>query len=239
MYLAHVASADAVAIARDAQDRGVRVSVETRPNYLWFTNDRFADADGALYVGNPPLRSARDVDAMWTGLRTGAIQTLASDHAPWTREEKLDPTRTIADLRPGMPDLETMLPLLFSDGVLMGRLSLERFVEVTSTNAARLFGLYPAKGTIGVGGDADLVLWDPTAVRTIRASEGASKAGFSLHEGRRVTGWPRYTISRGRVVVADGRVVDGAGAHGREAWRRPVDLGREMLAACHPEEGVA
>lgn len=205
-------------VASAGSARGAEVHLETRPIYLLFTSERFADADGALYVGNPPLREADDVDALWAGLAAGVIDTVASDHAPWSRAEKLAPDRTIATFRPGMPDLETMLPLLYSEGVRTGRLSVERFVAVTSSNAARLFGLYPTKGTIRVGSDADLVVWDPSHARTVTAAGGQSRADFSLYEGRVVTGWPAWTMCRGRVLVADGRLVEDA-AGGRPAVR--------------------
>jgi dihydropyrimidinase len=196
----------------------VPITVETRPIYLEFTADRFAGEDGALFVGNPPLRGAGDLEALWAGLASGTVDMLGSDHAPWMRAEKLDPRRDVSSFRPGMPDLETMLPLLFSEGVLTGRLSMERFVAVTSSGAARVFGLAPAKGGIRVGGDADLVVWDPERTRVVRAVDGQSKADWSLYEDRAITGWPVVTVSRGRVVVEDGEVVED-GAPGRAVVR--------------------
>jgi dihydropyrimidinase len=109
-------------------------------------------------------------------------------------------------LRPGVNELQVMLPMLHSEGVLKGRISLERFVALSATNAAHLFGLYPRKGTIAVGSDADLVLWDPTETRQIRKADLLSGAGFSIYEGLEVTGWPQITIRRGEVVYEKGRV---------------------------------
>jgi dihydropyrimidinase len=162
VYIVHLSSADALDVCRRAQARGVRVYVETRPMYLHLTRERFNDPDGAKYVGQPPLRDAADVAALWSGLAEGAVHTVCSDHAPWSLAAKLDPALSVATLRPGVENLETQLPMLYSEGVRSGRLSLERFVEVTSTNAAKLFGLYPRKGCIAVGSDADVVLFDQT-----------------------------------------------------------------------------
>jgi dihydropyrimidinase len=112
----------------------------------------------------------------------------------------------VAKLRPGVNNLQVMLPMLYSEGVLKRRISLAQFVTLTSTNAAKLFGLYPRKGTIAVGSDADLVLWDPTESHAVRGAELFSRAGFSIYEGTEVTGWPRITLRRGQVVYKDGQI---------------------------------
>jgi len=114
-----------------------------------------------LYVGQPPLREQRDVDALWAGLRQGVINTVCTDHAPWSLEAGLDPSLSITNLRPGVENLQMLLPMLYSEGVRRGRISLSRLIEVTSTNAARLFGLYQHKGTLAVGSDADITVLDP------------------------------------------------------------------------------
>jgi dihydropyrimidinase len=210
-YIVHLSSARALEICRTARTRGLPIHVETRPLYLHLTRERYAGPDGPLYVGQPPLRTAADVEALWAGLAHGLIQTVGTDHVGWSREQKLDPSLDITDLRPGVNNLEVMLPMLYSEGVAKDRISLERFVELTSTNAAKLFGLYPRKGTIAVGADADLALWDPAATRTIRADELRSRSGYSVYEGWAVTGWPTLTVRRGDVVYADGQVVAGPG----------------------------
>ncbi|MGA9348794.1 MAG: amidohydrolase family protein [Anaerolineae bacterium] len=207
IYVVHLSSERALRVCEEAQARALPVYVETRPLYLHLTQERFLDPDGAVYVGQPPLRETQDVAALWEGLGKGTIHTVATDHAPWTREQKLDPSLNVANLRPGVSNLQVMLPMLYSDGVLKGKISLGQFVALTSTNAARLFGLYPRKGTIAVGSDADLVLWDPTESRVIRGAEQFSRAGFSIYEGMEVTGWPRITIRRGQVVYEDGRII--------------------------------
>jgi len=202
----HLSSKAALEAADAARRRGVRVAVETRPLYLHFTDERFDSPEGPLFVGQPPLRTPADVEALWSGLAEGRVDTMASDHAPWTRAQKLDPSLDIEKLRPGVANLQCMLPVLFSEGVVRRKLPLERFVALTSTSTARLFGLYPTKGTLAPGSDADVVLWDPAETREIERSALLSRAGFSLFEGFRVTGWPRLAIRRGEVVYRDGAV---------------------------------
>ncbi len=207
LYLVHLSSQRALHVCEEARARGLPVYVETRPLYLHLTRERFLAPDGALYVGQPPLREKQDVAALWRGLALGSIQTVATDHVAWTREQKMDPSLSIEDLRPGVNNLQVMLPMLYSEGVRKQRITLERFVAVTSTNAARLFGLYPRKGTIEVGSDGDLVIWDPEATKTLRGTDVISRAGFSIYEGWEVTGWPRLTLRRGVVVYQDAQVV--------------------------------
>jgi dihydropyrimidinase len=206
IYIVHLSSLQALEVTRQARSRGVRVFVETRPIYLHFTRERFKEPDGALYVGYPPLRDASDVEGLWQAIEAGHVQTCCTDHAPHTRGAKLDRSLTIETALPGMSDLETLMPLLYSEGVRKGRISLQRFVEVTSTNAARLFGLFPQKGTIAIDSDADLVIWDTERTRVVRASEAQSNAGFTLYEGWEVVGWPAATIRRGEIIYRDGRV---------------------------------
>ncbi len=223
-YVVHLASARALEVCHDGRARGVPVYVETRPLYLHLTRERFAEPQGAKYAGAPPLRDAVDVAAMWAGLRFGAIDTLATDHAPWMLEDKLDSAQTAMELRQGVADLETCLPMLFSAGVRNERLSLEQFVAVTATNPAKLFGLYPQKGTIAVGSDADLVVWDAEETRTIDGSAMHSRSDFSPYDGWRVTGWPRFTIRRGEVAAegAKVRARPGSGALVRRGPHRSI-----------------
>ena len=221
IYVVHLSSAAALARCRAARAEGLPVYVETRPLYLYLTRERFALPDGAKYTGAPPLREPADVTAIWAALRSGDVQSVCTDHAPWTLRQKLDPSLTVATVRNGVADLETLMPMLFSEGVRTGRISLARFVELTSTTVAKLFGLYPRKGTIAVGSDADLVVWDAQAERTIDGASMHSRAGYSVYDGRRVRGWPVYTISRGEVVL-DGTTVTAARGRGRWLRRGPT-----------------
>ena len=210
-YVVHLASARALEACHDGRRRGVPVYVETRPIYLHLTRQRFEEEDGAKYAGAPPLRDRSDMDALWAALQFGNVDTLASDHAPWTLAEKLDPAFDATNLRQGVADLETCLPMLYSAGVLTGRITAERFVAITATNPARLFGLYPQKGTIAVGSDADFVAWDDRRVRVIDGASMYSRADYSPYDGFEVRGWPKWTVSRGEVVVEDGAVTAAAG----------------------------
>jgi dihydropyrimidinase len=221
IYIVHLGSEAALTEARAARARGQRVYVETRPIYLYFTDEQFAGADGPLFVGNPPLRGASDRDALWAGLAAGHVDTCCTDHAAWSLADKLDPDLSIDNARPGMAELETLMPVLYSEGVRKGRLTRQRFVEVTSTNAAKLFGLFPQKGTIAVGSDADMVIWDPDARRPIVGAEGMSKSGYSLYEGWDVVGAPTQTLSRGEVIYSEG-VVQGEPGRGRMLRRGPT-----------------
>lgn len=219
-YVVHLASARALLACQEGRNRGLPIYVETRPLYLHLTAERHAAPDGAKYAGAPPLREKSDVDALWAGLQFGSVDTLASDHAPWSLQEKLDPAFDATNLRLGVADLETALPMLFSAGVRTGRMSLERFVAVTATNPAKLFGLYPRKGTIAVGADADLVVWDAEETRVIDGVRMNSRCDYSPYDGFEVTGWPKWTLSRGEIVFENG-VVTGRSGRGRLVKRGP------------------
>lgn len=211
-YIVHLSSARALGACAAARAEGLPLFVETRPLYLHLTDERYRDADGPLYVAQPPLRAAADRDALWRGLADGSIDTLGSDHAPWTRALKLDPKLDVAHPRPGVAELDTMLPLFFTEGVATGKISLERFVALTSTNAARLFGLYPRKGTIAVGSDADLTVWETRERRTLRDADLFSRAAHSVYAGREISAWPHLTIRRGAVVFEHGKILGRPGS---------------------------
>jgi dihydropyrimidinase len=206
IYIVHLSSEAALSTIRDARARHEEIYVETRPLYLHLTEERFSEPDGEKYVGQPPLRRQSDRDALWHGLAQGEVTTVCTDHAPWLYEHKVFPGADLTSIRPGVADLETMLPMLFSEGVVKRGLSLQRFVEVSSTNAAKLFGLYPRKGAIAVGSDADLALWDPNLTKAVTAAGSQTKADYSPYEGWGVTGWPVVTVSRGEVVFDRGQV---------------------------------
>lgn len=220
IYLVHMSSARALEACRGARSAGLPLHVETRPLFIHLDESKLRGPDHRLYVGQPPLRPRADVDAMFRGLIDGSVDVLATDHAPWTREQKMDPALSIARLRPGASDLQFMLPMYFSEGVGKRGLTLERFVATSSTNAARIFGLYPTKGVIRAGSDADIAIWDPERTAVVRAEDDHSKSDYSPYEGWSVTGWPVTVIRRGEIVVESGRVV-GAAASGRLVMRRP------------------
>lgn len=207
VYLVHLSSALAVDAVRRAKARGIAVFAETRPLYLYLTDEVHDLPDGGKYVGMPPVRSAHDVDALWAGLADGALDTIATDHAPWMLAQKLDPARDIRTSLKGVAELDTFLPMLYTEGVLAGRISLERLVEVVASTPARLFGLQATKGSIEVGKHADLVVLDPSAERVIDGAALQSRAGHSVYDGRSARGWPRFVTSRGEIVVSEGEVV--------------------------------
>jgi dihydropyrimidinase len=221
VYVVHLSSAGALAACRRARAAGQQVYVETRPLYLHLTEERFEEPDAGKYVGAPPLRQPADRAALWEGLAAGDVDTVCSDHAPWSLAAKLDPALDVTTARQGVSDLETLMPMLYSEGVATGRLTLPRFVELTSANAAKLFGLYPRKGAIAEGSDADLVLWDPALTRTVDGAGMHSRAGYSVYDGWQVRGWPRFVLSHGRVVLDNGTITARPG-QGRWVKRGPA-----------------
>jgi len=216
IMIVHVSGREAMEQIRWAQNRGLKVYGETCPQYITLTAEDLQglnmDMGGAKYVCSPPPRDADSQAAIWEGLRTGVFQTFSSDHCPFrydSPEGKLTPKgRTSFRWVPnGIPGIETRLPILFSEGVSKGRISLQKFVELTSTNHAKLYGLYPKKGSIGVGFDADITLWDPNRTETIRQNILHHGSDYTPWEGFAVTGWPVMTIARGRIVAQNGTVV--------------------------------
>ena len=225
VYIVHLAAEGALRVAEQAQARGLPVYVETRPMYLHLTDERFLQPDVGLYMGSPPLRKKRDQDALWEGIANGTVHTIGTDHGARSREEKLDPTLNVVNRREGVSNLQVYRPMLYSEGVRTNRITLEQFVAVTATNPAKIFGMYPRKGTIEVGSDADIVIWDPNLTRTIRDEDELSNAKWSAYAGWEVTGWPRTTIRRGEIVYQDGQVIGQPGTgevvpQGR--WQRPA-----------------
>ncbi len=222
MQVVHLSSARALEACVRGRDRGLPLYVEVRPMYLHLTEERMEGPEGPLFVGQPPLRTAQDTEALWRGLSDGSIDLLATDHAPWTREQKLDPELSITRFRPGVSSLRFVIPIYFSEGVTKGRISVERFVETTSTQTAQIMGLYPRKGVVREGSMADLVILDPGLTDTVRASDDPSGSDYVLYEGWEVTGWPVVTIRRGEVVYENGSVTATPGSGKlvrREPWR--------------------
>ena len=213
-YIVHLSSAAALEEVRRGRGRGLPIWVETRPLYLHLTAERFQEPDGAKYAGQPPLRTLDDRISLWNGLAAGEIDTVCSDHAPWMLVDKVKPDMDMRDVIAGVADLDTMLPMLFSEGVIAGRISLQQFVAASSTNAAKLFGLFPRKGTIAIGADADIAIWDPELTKPVRSTELATHSDYSPYEGWEVSGWPVVTIHGGEVVYRDGKLMGKPGRAG-------------------------
>jgi dihydropyrimidinase len=231
----HVSSAEGAARVRAARGDGLKVYAETCPQYLFLTAkdlDR-PGLEGAKLICSPPTRQPSDQEALWQALALGDLQTVSSDHAPYRFDSSgkfvngADPN--FKEIPNGMPGLEARLPLLFDAMVSQGRLGLEKFVALTSTEPAKIYGLHPRKGDIVIGGDADITIWDPNRKMTIGAALMHDLTGYSPYEGSTVTGWPVTVLSRGRVVVDDAtlRVAPGSGRFlAREAGAAAVPTGR-------------
>jgi dihydropyrimidinase len=202
LYIAHVTSARGVDLIRREQAAGARVYAETCPQYLTLTQEIIRERGPLAKIG-PPIRTAEDREALWAGLRDGALSIVSSDHAAKIK----DPDGDFLEQGFGSPQMETLLPLVHDGGVNSGRISLVRLVQVLCENPARVFGLYPRKGTIAVGSDADLVVLNPNREFVIRAENQHSGVGYTLYEGRRVLGWPETSFQRGRPLLWEGTVV--------------------------------
>ena len=202
VYIVHLSSKKGLEAVRKLRMEGVKVFVETTPHYLFLTKEKLEGEDGPLYVMTPPLREREDNEALQEALINGEIQVVATDHCSFTREQKLssDDCRTIY---PGIPGTEELLPLIHTFGLTSGRLSLSQIVNLLSTGPAKLFGLYPEKGSLEVGTDADITLFAPEYSWTISKDTIHSAAGYSAYEGFNVTGKVVMTYLRGRLIMGD------------------------------------
>lgn len=207
MYVLHTTSGRALKVIEDAKRRGLMVYAESRPWNLFGTNLGYTKPDGGIYVGGPPLRPKWDQDMIWEAIRKGVVDTIGTDHTAFSKQAKLDPTQTILDKRMGQNTLQDYPPMMFSEGVLKERITPEQMVAVTSTNAAKIFGMYPRKGVIAVGSDADIVIWDPVKKKILNDKDQLSKAGYSTYAGKEVTGLPIMVIRRGEIVAENGKVL--------------------------------
>jgi dihydropyrimidinase len=200
LYIVHLSCAEALEAVADAKARGDPIYAETCPHYLVFTDALYADPDESEVIKrviSPPLRSRTDIDALWAGLRDGVLDVVASDHVPDRLDtEKRTPAPPFPEISNGGPGIETLLSVVFSEGVAKGRLSIERLVDVLAATPARMFGLR-GKGRLEVGADADLVLWDPAVRRTLRQADLHHTSDFTPFEDLAVSGAPRAVLVRG------------------------------------------
>jgi dihydropyrimidinase len=216
LYIVHLSAANALAAVSEARDTGQNVFAETCPQYLYLTLDDLARPgfEGAKYVCSPPLRTQDHGAALWRGLRTNDLSVVSTDHCPFCfKGQKELGVGDFSKIPNGIPAIEHRMDLLHQ-GVVAGELTLQRWVEVSSTTPARIFGLYPRKGTIAAGSDADIVIYDPAASQVLSASTHHMAVDYSAFEGMQVTGRVVTTISRGRVIVDDGAFL-GAPGHGK------------------------
>ena len=223
VYIVHLSCEEALAEALAAKVRGVHVRIETLIQYLLLdaTDAERGDFEGAKYVMSPPLRDKRNQAVLWNGLRAGLIDTVATDHAPFDfAAQKTMGRDDFTKIPNGIPALEDRINLLFTHGVQTGRIDLHTLVSIASTNAAKTFGLFPRKGTIQPGVDADLVVYDPNFRGTISAKTQAMNLDYSAFEGWAVQGRPSVVTVRGEVAVRDGRFV-GTPGRGKFLARKP------------------
>jgi dihydropyrimidinase len=220
LYIVHLSAGEALHAVTEARDRGIPIHAETCPHYLFLTAEEYERPgfEGAKYVMTPPLRNHQHQQQLWRGLKTDDLQVVSTDHCPFCFNEqpygmkfsKQQGTESFSQIPNGAPGVETRLPLIFDGGVLKNGMSVNRFVEITATAPAKLFGLFPKKGTIAVGSDGDIVLFDPKEQWIIRAAEQHSRIDYTLFEGRPVTGRVKKVFLRGHCIV------DGANWRGRE-----------------------
>jgi len=216
VYIVHLSCADALDQVRQARDRGLPAFAETCPQYLFLSIEDYGEGfEGAKYVMTPPLREKWNQDELWKGLRTDDLQVISTDHCPFCMKEQKELGRDdFSKIPNGAPGVEHRMSLIYDGGVVQNRVSLNRFVELTSTAAAKMFGLFPRKGTVAVGSDADIVVFDPDAEQVISAETHHMNVDYSAYEGRRLRGAVETVLSRGRVVV-DGGEFKGKAGDGR------------------------
>ena len=231
IVIVHVSNGEALHEILRGRERGLRIIAETCPQYLTLTARDLdgMDWEGAKFVCSPPPRDEKAQKECWTGIESGAFDLFSSDHCPFRYDDtrgKLTPRgrTSFRHIPNGIPGVETRLPILFSQGVMTGRISLERFVALSATNHARTYGLYPRKGTIAVGADADIAIWNPDARRTIRHADLHDASDYSPYEGMEITGWPETMILGGQVVIDRGRLTGqkGQGVYRPATPRIPV-----------------
>src|SRR5690349_1397638 len=215
VYIVHLSCNDALEKVREARDRGLPVYAETCPQYLYLSLDDMDKPgfESAKYVFTPPLREKWHQEKLWTGLKQDHLQVVSTDHCPFCfKEQKEMGKDDFTKIPNGGPGIEHRMSLIYSGGVGKGRFSVNRFVELVSTTPAKLFGLYPRKGTIAVGSDADLVIFDPARKHTISAKTHHMRVDYSMFEGIEVTGMPDLVLSRGRVIVEGDKFLGRPGA---------------------------
>lgn len=217
VYIVHVSTGEGAKLIEAARARGVQVFGETCPHYLLLNESCFQREFPQQYIMTPPLRTNRDNEMLWEALTRGSLQVLATDHCAYTLQQK--EADTCFTTLPGIPGSETLLPLMFSEGYQKGRLTLEQLGMYLATNPAKLFGLYPKKGVIRAGSDADLVIVDPNREQVLTGDNLHSKAGYTPFDQMVVKGYPVLTVSRGRVVYREGQFV------GEPGWGQFIQAG--------------
>ncbi|MEO0382313.1 MAG: dihydropyrimidinase [Pseudomonadota bacterium] len=232
VYIVHTSSEQAHEAIRRARQNGIRAYGEPLIQHLTLDDGEYAHPDwdhAARRVMSPPFRDKEHQDSLWAGLASGSLQVVATDHCAFTTEQKRNGVGDFTLIPNGTGGLEDRMPMLWTHGVATGRLTMNEFVAVTSTNIAKILNVYPKKGAILVGADADIVVWDPTKEKTITAGTQQSAIDYNVFEGKHVKGLPRYTLTRGMVAVDDGEVKTQEG-HGKFVEREPFQAVNKALS---------
>lgn len=233
LYVVHVSCEDSHEAIRRARAQGKRVWGEPLIQHLTLDESEYFNADwdhAARRVMSPPFRNKQHQDSLWAGLQSGSLSVVATDHCAFTTDQKRTGIGDFTKIPNGTGGLEDRMPMLWTHGVGTGRLTPNEFVAVTSTNIAKILGMYPKKGAVLVGSDADLVVWDPEATKTITAGAQQSAIDYNVFEGQAVKGLPRFTLTRGVVAVTEGKV-DSREGHGEFVAREPRGQVNRALSA--------
>ncbi|AEQ52269.1 dihydropyrimidinase [Pelagibacterium halotolerans] len=232
LYVVHTSCEESHEAIRRARQQGKRVYGEPLIQHLTLDESEYFDKDwdhAARRVMSPPFRNKAHQDSLWAGLQSGSLQVVATDHCAFTTEQKRTGVGDFTKIPNGTGGLEDRMPMLWTYGVATGRLTMNEFVAVTSTNIAKILNVYPKKGAILVGADADIVVWDPEKGKTISAKSQQSAIDYNVFEGKHVKGLPRYTLTRGRVAVEDG-VIQPKEGHGQFVPREPFQAVNKALS---------
>ncbi len=232
LYVVHTSCEQAHEAIRRARQKGMRVFGEPLVQHLTLDESEYFAKDwdhSAQRVMSPPFRNKMHQDSLWAGLQAGSLQVVATDHCAFTTKQKRNGINDFTKIPNGTGGLEDRLPVLWTKGVVTGRLTMNEFVAVTSTNIAKILNMYPKKGAIVEGADADLIVWDPKATKTITAAKQQSAIDYNVFEGFEVTGLPRYVFSRGEVAVTEGKV-DAKQGHGQFVAREPHEAVGKALS---------
>jgi dihydropyrimidinase len=220
LYIVHMSTGEGADIVRAGQKRGVKVWAETCPQYLLLTDSVFKRQDGHLYATCPQIKKQHDQDRLWEGLKGGEVGILATDTCTFTKKQKDMWDGDFTKIPYGLPGMETLVPSMYTAAVGKKAIALNRFVALTSTNPAKLFGLYPKKGTIAEGSDADIVIFNPNKKTTIDYKKLVTSCDWSPYQGMKLRGYPEVTISRGEIIARNGKYVGKAG-RGKFVPRKP------------------
>jgi len=223
-YIVHMTCEGALNRVKEAAKRNQKVNVETCIQYLVLNDELYEKPgfEGSKWVFSPPLRKPKDQEALWASMRQGIVETVATDHCPFCLDQKNMGLKDFSKIPNGAPGIENRMELLFSEGVVKNRISLNKFVETSSTNAAKIFGMFPKKGTIAIGSDADIVIFDPTEKHTMSVTNHHMNCDYSAYEGMEVTGKTKTVLLRGTVAIEDGKALVGKG-FGRYISRAPYN----------------